>query len=201
MTLIRITPDRVPDAAAAMSRAMLDEPGGRWLFPDEDEFIDLHQQIYLASMTHAMDVGRVDAWGEPFVAVALWLERPPIDDPPPPDAPNVTAEPTIPEHAVKRLEEADRLIQLMRRRARPDRHIYLDSIGVLPEHRRHGVATQLLGVGFAWADELGLPVSLDTLDPSNVTFYEHRGFHVVATEPVVGADLTVTSMRRDPHTP
>ena len=54
MTLIRITPDRVPDAAAAMSRAMLDEPGGRWLFPDEDEFIDLHQQIYLASMTHAI---------------------------------------------------------------------------------------------------------------------------------------------------
>ena len=149
MTLIRITPERIPEAAAALSRAMLDEPGGRWLLPDENEFIELHEQIYLGTMTQAMDVGRVDACGEPFVGVALWLERPPVDDPPPPAAPNALEEPSIPEHAAERLEEADRLIKLMRRRARPDRHVYLDSIGVLPEHRRHGVATRLLDVAFS----------------------------------------------------
>ena len=104
--------------------------------------------------------------------------------------------PLIPEHAAERIEEAGRLIRLMRKRARPDRHIYLDSIGVLPEHRGRGIATSLLEIGFAWADARGLPISLDTLDDGNVAFYQRRGFEVVATEPVVGSDLTVTSMRR-----
>ena len=70
---------------------------------------------------------------------------------------------------------------------------------MLPHHRRQGIATQLLEAGFAWADERGLPLSLDTLDPNNVTFYEKRGFEVLATEPVSGSDLTVASMRRSPQ--
>ena len=84
MDLVSITSDRIPEAAAALSRAMLDEPGGRWLLPDEDEFLAVHEQLYIGTMTQAMNVGRVDAWGDPLVGVALWLERPPIDDPPKP---------------------------------------------------------------------------------------------------------------------
>ncbi len=196
MNLITITADRIPEAAATLSRAMLDEPGGRWLLPDEDEFLAFHEQIYLAIMTRAMDVGRVDGWGDPLVAVALYLERPPIDEPSPPDAPDSPQLPPIPEHAVPRIQEADRLIQLMRRRARPDRHVYLDSIGVLPTHRRRGIATALLEGVVAWADDKGLPVSLDTLDPGNVAFYGRLGFEIVATETVADSGLTVTSMRR-----
>jgi GNAT superfamily N-acetyltransferase len=196
VSIVAITSDRIVGAAAALSRAMLDEPGGRWLLPDEAEFLAVHEQLYVATMTQAMDVGRVDAWGEPFVGVALWLERPAIGEASAPPPGDVSDELTFPEHAAERIEEADRLIQLMRKRARPDRHIYLDSIGVLPDHRGKGIATRLLEVGFVWADAEGLPISLDTLDDGNVAFYERRGFEVVASESVVGAILTVTSMRR-----
>jgi GNAT superfamily N-acetyltransferase len=72
-------------------------------------------------------------------------------------------------------------------------------MGVLPDHRRRGNATGLLGAGFAWADARALTCSLETLDPDNVAFYRRRGFEVVAAEPVAGSDLTVTSMRRWPR--
>jgi ribosomal protein S18 acetylase RimI-like enzyme len=199
MTVTSVTKNGVLEAATVLARAMLDEPGGRWLLPDRDEFLEVHERLFIQTMTLAIDEGRVDAAGDPFVGVAVWLERPPLDEMPPVSLPPPSTPPIFPGDAEVRLRECDRLLRLMRRRARPDHHVYLDSIGVLPDHRRRGIATQLLEAGAAWADTRGLPVSLDTLDPSNVSFYRRRGFEIVASEPVVGADLTVTSMRRSPR--
>jgi GNAT superfamily N-acetyltransferase len=199
MTVESVTRDRIPDAARVLARAMLDEPGGRWLLPDSDEFLDAHERLFLQTMTRALEEGRVDACGEPMEGVAVWLETPPIDEVSPGSLALLPRPPVFPEHAEARLRECDRLIRLMRRRARPDRHVYLDSIGVLPDHRRYGIATLLLEAGVAWADARALPVSLDTLDDGSVAFYRRRGFDIVAAEPVAGSDLTVTSMRRPPH--
>ncbi len=199
--LVSVTGVRIPEAAAALARAMLDEPGGRWLFPDPDEVVEVYEQIFISIMVRAMDEGRVDAWGDPFVGVAVWLEkRPVIGKESPRRQPTSVSSPILPEHAAARVEEFDRMLQRMRRLARPDHHVYLDTIGVLPDHRRGGVATALLRAGFTWADNLGLPCSLDTLDPDNAAFYRRRGFDVVASESLTGSDLTLTSMRRSPHT-
>ena len=190
--------DRISKAAATLARAMLDEPLGRWLLPDPVEFLDVHERLFVRTMMNAMDGGRVDACGDPFVGVAVWLERPAIGK----DSssqPKSVLSPLVPEHATARVDEINGLLHLMRRRTRPDRHLYLDSMGVLPDHRRRGNATSLLGAGFAWADARALPCSLDTLDPDNIAFYRRRGFEVVAAEPLVGSGLTVTSMRRWPH--
>jgi GNAT superfamily N-acetyltransferase len=178
---------------------MLDEPGGRWLFPDPDEFVEVNEQIFISTMGRAMDEGRVDAWGDPFVGVAVWLEQPVIGEESPRRQPSSVSSPILPEHAAARVGEFARLLQRMRRLARPDHHVYLDTIGVLPDHRSRGVATGLLRAGFTWADNLGLPCSLDTLDPDNAAFYRRRGFDAVASELLTGSDLTLTSMRRSPH--
>ena len=179
---------------------MLDEPSGRWLLPDPAEFLDVYEQIFIRTMMRAMDEGRVDAWGDPFVGVAVWLEQPVIDVESPRSQAASGSPPILSEPAAARVEEFGKLLQRMRRLARPDHHVYLDAIGVLPDHRRRGVATGLLGAGFAWADSRGLPCSLDTLDPDNATFYRRRGFEVVAVQPLPGSDLTFTAMRRWPHT-
>lgn len=198
--LVSITSSRIPEAASALARAMLDEPGGRWLFPDPGEFIEVNEQVFIRSMGRALGEGRVDAWDDPFVGVAVWFEQSAIGEESPRQQPTSGSSPFVPDHATARVEEFDMLLKRVRRLARPDRHVYLDTIGVLPNRRRQGVATELLEAGFTWADDLGLPCSLDTLDPENVAFYRRRGFDVLASEPLPGSDLTITSMRRLPHT-
>jgi GNAT superfamily N-acetyltransferase len=89
------------------------------------------------------------------------------------------------------------VVQRLRVMARPDRHIYLDEIGVVPEHRRSGVASTLLEAGHAWADDLGLPCALEAWTDANVAFYQGRGYAVIASERVPGAALAITTMRRD----
>lgn len=191
---------RIPEAASALARAMLDEPSGRWLYPDANEFLEVYEPTFVRTMMRAMDEGRVDAWGDPFVGVAVWLERPSIGEEPPRSRATSGSSLILPEHAAARVEEFDKLLQHMRRRARPDHHVYLDAIGVLPDHRRQGVATGLLAAGFAWSDSRRLPCSLDTLDPGNAAFYRRRGFQIVASERLAGSGLTFTAMRRWPHT-
>jgi GNAT superfamily N-acetyltransferase len=194
--LISVDAGRIAEAAATLARAMLDEPLGRWLLPDPVEFLAVHERLFVSTMMRALDEGRVDACGDPFVGVAVWFERPAIGKDSPRSQPTSDLSTFVPKHAAARVDEVARLLQLMRRQARPDRHVYLDSIGVLPDHRRRGYAMGLLGSGFGWANALALPCSLDTLDPDNVAFYLRRGFEVVATQPVAGSGLTITSMRR-----
>jgi ribosomal protein S18 acetylase RimI-like enzyme len=178
---------------------MLGEPVGRWLFPDPAEFLTVYEPAFVSTMVRAMDEGRVDVCGDPFVGVAVWLERPALGE----ESPGVQAAsdltPILSEHAATRREELNKVLQRMRRLTRPDHHLYLDAIGVLPDHRRRGVATGLLGAGVAWADSRDLPCSLDTLDQDNAVFYRRRGFQVVASEPLAGSDLTFTAMRRWPQ--
>jgi len=197
--VVAVAGPRIPEAAAALAEAMLDEPVGRWLFPDPAEFLDVYKPAFVSTMMRAMDEGRVDVWGDPFVGVAVWLERPVMGEESPSVQPASDPPLILTEHAAARREELNKLLQRMRRLTRPDHHLYLDAIGVLPDHRRRGVATSLLGAGVAWADSRGLPCSLDTLDQDNAAFYRRRGFQVVASEPLAGSDLTFTAMRRWPH--
>ncbi|HEY6634302.1 MAG TPA: GNAT family N-acetyltransferase [Acidimicrobiia bacterium] len=198
MDIVSVDAGRIEEAAATLARAMLDEPLGRWLLPDPVEFLEVHERLFVKTMMRALEEGRVDAWGDPFVGVAVWFERPAIDEDPNRTQPASDFSSLVPGHAAARVDEVARLLRLMRRQARPDRHVYLDSIGVLPEHRRRGNATGLMGAGLDWADALALPCSLETLNPDNVAFYRRQGFEVVATEPLEGSGLTITSMRRPP---
>jgi GNAT superfamily N-acetyltransferase len=75
-------------------------------------------------------------------------------------------------------------------------------IGVLPLHRRKGIATALLEAGHTRADDLGLPVALDTDTQENVAFYARRGYEVLARErlPDTGGEL-VAMRRQQPGRP
>ena len=71
-------------------------------------------------------------------------------------------------------------------------------IGVLPVHRRQGIATTLMEAGHAWADDLGLPVALDTETEENVAFYARRGYEVTARERSPDSGRELVAMRRRP---
>jgi GNAT superfamily N-acetyltransferase len=198
--------DKVAEAADALARAMVDEPFSRWLLPDPNEFLSVHRELYAALLRLALDEGHVDMIGEPVVGVAVWLVRPPI-------ATTGTAAAAVrakrqlpdvfPAYATDRVERYSAVIRRLRELARPDRHAYLDTMAVLPEHRRHGIASRLLEAGHEWADAARLPCALDTETAQNVAFYRRRGYQVVAELPVPDTELTISAMRRvhpDSHT-
>ncbi len=191
--------DKVAEAADILARAMVDEPFSRWLLPDPDEFLSVHRKLYAALIRLALDEGRVDISGEPVVGVAVWLVRTPISTA---GSRPMTARPKrelpdgFPAHAAERVDRYSAVIRQLREHARPDRHAYLDTMAVLPEHRRQGIASRLVESGHAWADAAGLPCALDTETAWNVAFYRHRGYQVLAELAVPCSELTVTAMRR-----
>ena len=203
MRVLTVDHELVTDAANTLARAMLDEACGRWLLPDDGEFLAFHHEVYAQLMERALTDGRVHAWGPPMVGVALWVVRPSVgDDPALANTSTLARQVDVdpPEGARERIERYGGFIRDLRLRARPDPHAYLDSLAVLPEHRGQGIASRLLEAGHAWADEQGLPCALETESEANVRFYARRGYRVVATVPVPEANLTITSMRREDGT-
>lgn len=196
--MVRLARDRAPDAADILARAMLDEPSGRWLVPDEQEFLLTFQRIYAHLIRLALDEGRVDAWGDPPVGVAIWLRRPALTDEPPPRVTGAASQAgaIFPVHATARVERLAAVIRQLREWVRPDEHAYLDTLAVLPTHREGGIASRLLDAGHAWADGAGLPCALETASTRNVEFYRRHGYEVRATAPVPGSELVISAMRR-----
>jgi ribosomal protein S18 acetylase RimI-like enzyme len=201
VSLAEITPRRVPEAADALARAMLDDAFGQYLVPDPAERLVVQRRLYADTIERAMAEGRVDAWGDPIVGVAVWLRRRALVEADPtgaPSGPGRRPPVWVPPEIAARAQVFGAVLRELRELARPDRHAYLDSIGVLPDHRRRGIASRLLDAGHAWADAAGLPCALDTLTDENVAFYERRGYRIVATAPVPGSGLRITAMRRHP---
>ncbi|MGP4016951.1 GNAT family N-acetyltransferase [Saccharopolyspora sp. 5N708] len=66
-------------------------------------------------------------------------------------------------------------------------HVYLPSIGVLPEQRGRGVASAILRHRLARADQLARPVYLEASTPRNEKLYARHGFQPLG-EPIVLPD-------------
>jgi GNAT superfamily N-acetyltransferase len=85
----------------------------------------------------------------------------------------------------------------MRRRHVPQRHWYLQLLGVDPQHHGAGHASRLLRSMLDRTDREQLPCCLDTENAVNVPMYEHFGFRVLESSPIPGTDRTVWLMLRD----
>ena len=199
VSLMEVTQARIREAADVLAVAMLDDGFGQYLAPDPDERLTINRAYYAELIGLAISEGRVNAWGDPIVGVAVWLERPAVADGDHRSAltvPAFEAPALLAPDVASRVERFGAVIRQLRERARPDRHAYLDSIGVLPDHRRRGIATRLLAAGHAWADGAGLPCALDTVTDEDVEFYQRRGYRIVSVAQVPGSGLRITAMRR-----
>jgi GNAT superfamily N-acetyltransferase len=192
----RLSPDRAAEAVEVLLEVFPDFPGSNRLGTTEERRIArlLHER----TVESGLALGRIDAWADPPVGVAVWLRRPALDDPEPPRPPRPRLGDLLPADVVAALERFDATMQRLRALSRPDAHVYLDMIGVLPVDRRQGIATALMEAGHAWADDLGLPVALDTDTEENVAFYARRGYEVTARERLPDSGRELVAMRRRP---
>ena len=194
MSVWRLSPDRATEAVEILLEVFPDFPGSNRLGAGEERRIArlLHER----TVESGLAIGRVDAWGDPPVGVAVWLRRPALDGPEPKRPPRPRLRDLLPADVVGALERFGATMQRLRAISRPDAHVYLDMIGVLPVHRRQGIATALMEAGHAWADDLGLPVALDTDTDENVAFYARRGYVVMARERLPDSGTELVAMRR-----
>jgi GNAT superfamily N-acetyltransferase len=195
MSVWELPPDRAADAVEVLLKVFPDFPGSRRLGEVEERRIA--SLIHERTVESGLAIGRINVWGDPPVGVAVWLRRPALDEPEPrPPRPRLGA--LLPPEVVNALERFDATMQRLRALARPDAHVYLDMIGVLPSHRRQGIATALMEAGHLWTDHLGLPAALDTDTEENVSFYARRGYAVMARERLPDSDRELVAMRRPP---
>ena len=190
--------ERAPEAVDILCRVFPDFPGSDVLATSERPRVAalLHSRTIRAGLTG----GRIDAWGDPIVGVAVWLVRPALSEATSPGPTPATRDPLnglMSADVLAQLQAFDAVMQRLRAIARPDRHVYLDMIGVVPEFRRRGIATALMAAGHRWAAGLDLPCALDTDTPENVAFYEGRGYQVRGRERIRGSDRELVAMRRD----
>ena len=186
--------ERVAEAVDILLEVFPDFPGSAAL--DAADERSIARRLHERTVEAGRAIGRVDLWGDPPVGVAVWLRRPALGEPELSRPPRPDVRSTLPPEVVEPLERFGAAVQRLRAVARPDRHVYLDMLGVLPAHRRRGIATALLQAGHAWADSLGLPVALDTDTDENVAFYERRGYVVIARERLPDTDRDLVAMRR-----
>lgn len=185
--------DRAAEAVDLLLEVFPDFPGSHALDPADERRVArlLHER----TIESALVSGRVDVWGDPPLGIAVWLRRPALHEPEPPVPPRPSLRTVLPAEVIGPLTRFDAAMRRLRAISRRDRHLYLDMLGVVPTHRRNGIATALLEAGHAWADDLGLPVALDTDSDENVAFYEGRGYVAVAREPLPDTDRDLVAMR------
>ncbi|MET9780193.1 GNAT family N-acetyltransferase [Nocardiopsis alba] len=175
--------DDVPAIARVLGRAFYDDPLYRWFFPDDETRMarSIRINALLAGFVHVpagqAEVLRVREGDRSVVrGAALWT-------PPGADAQGVASLlRSLPHWAdlvgPRRVPRIMRYFAQLNPPAPKEPHWHLAVLGTDPSVQGTGVGTRLLRSGLDRADAEGVPVSLETMNPANIGYYERHGFHV-----------------------
>jgi ribosomal protein S18 acetylase RimI-like enzyme len=100
--------------------------------------------------------------------------------------------------AYRELTRVSDRIDHMRDRVAPQRYLYLSSLGVVPEHRREGLARALVLPRLQQAADEGLSTVVETNSEGALAFYQSVGFTVLAQFNISGLQYSVLEHRADP---
>lgn len=206
MTMLVVTrplqADDVDRAAEVLGLAFADYPWTRWVVDHRDHVARITELQRIGLRHFGLPYGNV--WVSEVDgtvhSVAYWFDtgRPPPDD----------------ERAALNDRFAARFAELEGDRCaasaaaeaevhgwRPaERHLYLATTGTTPAMQGKGLGARTLAPGLALADREGLAACLETSSTSNVQFYEHLGFEIVAHWKIAdGAGPDLWTMQRTPR--
>jgi ribosomal protein S18 acetylase RimI-like enzyme len=177
MEVIRLGPERLPEASAVLARSFQDDPAWGWVLPNPERRAALLPWLFQMGF----EVTDAEIWttaGE-IAGCARWL---------PPGRPGVhvgpmlralVATPLRVREATNRFFAYGRAVEAMRAKAVPEPHWYLAGIGVEPARQRQGIGAALLAPGIDASEEAGVPAALLTNSERNLSFYRRHGFEVV----------------------
>ncbi|NLG37638.1 MAG: GNAT family N-acetyltransferase [Clostridiales bacterium] len=162
-------------AVGTLTRAFRDDPLPRLIAPDPAHRTPMMRAVFAYNIRCAREAGGVIVSSPRFEGVAVWMRSESS-----PSAPERELR-RIPAGALARLIEMSRALDEARLDAADGKeHIYLSALGVLPGFRGRGIATALLNTVKSEAARENRAVYLETVAPSNLAYYEKRGFAVVS---------------------
>lgn len=197
--IMRLDRSLVKRANETLIRAFWDHPPLQYYFPDETERKRVAPYFFSLSLFTGIRHGEVYATSQDLEGIAVWL---------PPNIYPLTllrllrSVPLseiigISRYGGFRMRRSGQYVDAVHRRLAPDKHWFLQTIGVDPRFQGRGYASKLLRPMLAKIDEESLPCYLETLEEQNVGLYEHFGFKVIEESNVPGTGLTNWAMLRD----
>jgi ribosomal protein S18 acetylase RimI-like enzyme len=186
-------------AVGALTRAFLDDPVMKWIFPD-DRMRERRLPPFFASALRS--TGLHSEGTEVAVAAgqvqgcAIWMApgtwRPPLRR-------QLAALPSVVLRLRSRLPVASVTYGALQR-VHPERpHWYLSGIGTDPQAQGTGVGSELMRSRLIRCDAAGEPAYLESSNESNVPFYQGHGFRVTGELTIPGGGPTFWLMWRQPQ--
>lgn len=183
MAIRRATTTDFGTLCTTAMRAFHDDPVMRWLYPDDDVYLQANGAVFAPSMTNWLTHRHV--WcTDDAVSFATWF---PPHDPHLADPEWIDVGPPPTAAMIARFEL---LRPLMRAHKPTEPHWYLQLLGTHPDWQRRGLGAALMQVVFDQADPAGVGCYLETERPELVAYYRHHGFEVTA-EWIVDPDGTL----------
>lgn len=176
-----LTKTDIPAASDVIARAFGEDPLWVYLFPDSAVRLRLLQRCFRFVVSAGVSSGGAFGAGDPVAGVALWnfpgqpgvrLTASLLGALPPLLLSRFTL-------AVPRVASIFALFDEKQKQYAPEPHYYLQTIGVAPEARGRGYATQLIQPFLDEADGKGMGTYTETVTPENVGLYQHYGFQVM----------------------
>lgn len=171
----------VPDAARVIATALADDPGYRFLLPDESRRIGVLTALYRMTLADTIAHGRGFVTTAGHVVTAALATFPPGAYPMT-AARWIRAGAQVTRIAALAREHSPALIRFGRliTAAVPADAWYFQALGVRPDLQHTGRGTVLLRTALALVDEAGTSSYLETNLPENVAYYQHFGYEPVA---------------------
>ncbi|HEY94999.1 MAG TPA: GNAT family N-acetyltransferase [Dehalococcoidia bacterium] len=187
-------------AAETLARAFYEYPLLKYYYPDNKKREKITYYFVASSVFSGTRYGEVYTTSVNMEGVAVWVssERYPKS--------MMDSIRSIPlsisyglfRHGVYKMKAVGDHIDSVKERLAPARHMFLQTLGVDPNHQGKGYAGKLLKPMLARLDEEKIPCYLETLDEKNVRLYEHFGFKPLDESVIPGTPLKSWAMLREP---
>jgi ribosomal protein S18 acetylase RimI-like enzyme len=189
-------------ASQMLARAFHEDPLYQHIFPDGQQRARSLERLFSAVVGYSLRYGQVQTTPSLEGAVC-WLT---------PDNTVVTfwrmlrsglafqrAVGRMPAGVRQELLDALAFTDTIHKRLMAGPHWYLWALGVDPDYQGRGIGGALIRPALVQADGAGLPCYLETLNESNLAFYQKWGFEVREEETVPELGLPIWAMVRQPR--
>lgn len=198
--LISVSKAEAKQAAETLARAFFQYPLLKYFYPDDNKREKIAYYFVASSVFSGTRYGEVYTTSVNMEGVAVWVLS---DQYPKTMLDSIRAIPLsisygLFSNGVYKMKSVGDHIDSVKARLAPARHMFLQTLGVDPQHQGKGYAGKLLKPKLASLDEDKLPCYLETLDEKNVGLYERFGFKLLDESVIPGTPLKSWAMLREP---
>jgi ribosomal protein S18 acetylase RimI-like enzyme len=204
MTGIAVAPleeTQIVAAGRILARAFHNDPLQTYCFPDAEERAQRSPAQFSVLVREGFRRGEVFVT-EKMAGVSVWMPSASLAKPEMPSQSEFGQLPRLMGNdAFERFGRVLDYLSAAHCTAMPAEHWYLMIVGVHPVQQRRGYGRALIESMIARADAAGLPICLDTAQPSVRALYQELGFKSIIETVDPGSGLRFWTYRHDPHGP